>query len=223
LKPIWLEAFILWPKVFRRAWPWLIFTSVVAIGFDSVTELLRNLDDKTAVIIGLCSFIFTLFLEAFSTIIISQIVLDSFEKTHRSLNLAVKNNLKPVFIETTRTILPITFRFLLLIIPGLVEIIRLFFVAYIVQFDPAYKEGKVDALERSRAMVRGRFWSVSFWIILTTLLALAPSFLRKNFSLIHSPGFYFLFILVGMAVEGYVDTLIYLLYVQLSNQPNTAP
>jgi hypothetical protein len=209
---IWIEGFKLWPLVFKRAWPWLIFTALISIGFDSVLETLRKVDDRLALAIGLVSLVITLFLEAFSTIIISQIVLDARKKVASSLQEAVNVNLKPVFIETTRALVPILLKSLLLIIPGLIEAVRLFFVAYVVQFDDEYKTGKVDALERSRELVKGHVWQVTSVLIITFILTAGAGLFRSHLSFLSETLFYFLALAVGMATDAYADTVLYLLY-----------
>jgi len=66
----------------------------------------------------------------------------------------------PVTIESLRVVGKMAVGFLLLVIPFFTQMIRLYFVPYVVQLDPRYDAGEIDALEESSKLVKGRFWVV---------------------------------------------------------------
>jgi hypothetical protein len=98
--------------------------------------------------------------------------------------------LNQALIESVRSLARMLRWFPLFIIPGIVKFIRLTFVPYVVADDPVYHEGSVDALDRSEALVKRRFWLVLFALLLSTLLPALPSlvFQGENISLASRPG-----------------------------------
>lgn len=120
-------------------------------------------------------------------------------------------DLNQTLIEGIRSLSAVIFRIPLLILPAIVEIIRLFFVPHVVILDPAYRTGTVDALKRSRAYVKNAwalvvlaytsvfictviveaftqgqsgeawFWSKPFAFTLTTLLTLLLNLVYEVF------------------------------------------
>lgn len=46
---------------------------------------------------------------------------------------------------------------LFLIIPGIIQFIRLIFVSFVVTLDPEYDKGSIDALEKSKEIARGKW------------------------------------------------------------------
>ena len=212
---VWKEALALWFSVVQRGWIWLLFTGILSSFLDFFLEYVKRVDERLALVLGIFGFVFGLFIAAFSTIIISQIVKDIKNKRESPLMLALSDNLSPVFIETTRAVVPILLKFLLLVVPGIIEMVRLWFVAYIAQFDDDYKAGKVDALQRSRELVQGRFWEVTWILLLTTALSMVPALWRGGFSLGSQPVFYGLALSVCVFAEAYAETVVYLKYERL--------
>ena len=56
---------------------------------------------------------------------------------------------KFLLIEELRSYLPILVKSLLLLIPGMIEALKLYFVSYVVIFDEAYEKGELDALREA--------------------------------------------------------------------------
>lgn len=66
-------------------------------------------------------------------------------------------NFNQVLIEQVRAFAAILWRVPFLILPALIEYVRLSFVPFVVLFDPDYRQGRIDALTRSRQTIRGHF------------------------------------------------------------------
>lgn len=73
-----------------------------------------------------------------------------------------------LLIEGVRSMAAVLYRLPLAVIPGLVELVRLLFVPHVVLLEPNYREGRVDALKRSREAIRQK-WGL---ILLISLLSL---------------------------------------------------
>ena len=104
---IWIEGLFYVPRVLKRGFLWFTLVLLFGILGDYLQGLLRRIDDRVAVPIGLVSLVIYLFLGAFGTIIINQIVIDIKTSSKNSLWGALKKNIKYVFIETTRALVPI--------------------------------------------------------------------------------------------------------------------
>lgn len=78
-----------------------------------------------------------------------------FNKRLRSPLASILRHFKQVFAECLRCVLPILLKTLLFIIPGIIEYIRLAFVAPIVLFSKEYDAGNEDALDSSRKWTFG--------------------------------------------------------------------
>jgi fumarate reductase subunit C len=62
---------------------------------------------------------------------------------------------KPLTIENLRALAKMLLWSLLLLLPGLYQLIKLSFVSFVVLFDPKYHSGQVDALAESGRLTRG--------------------------------------------------------------------
>lgn len=88
----------------------------------------------------------------------------------------VTRHLNQLLIEQLRGVAAVIWRIPLLILPALFEFVRLLLIPFVVIFDRRYSEGKIDALQTSRELARGR------WLLLAlTLLvhALASHFIEE--------------------------------------------
>lgn len=157
----------------------------------------------------------SLILSLFGVIIVNQIVFDLKHKKSGSLAKAVKVNLKYIFIETTRAFVPIILKSFLLLIPGLLEAVRLYWVPYVVQFDRDYKEGKVDALEKSRQLTKGHLAAIILIVILTAVISLAPHFWLRSIGFLRSPYLFSLAFFTAISLELYSDIVLFGLYDRL--------
>lgn len=64
---------------------------------------------------------------------------------------------------------------LLFLLPGLIQFFRLVFVPFIVCFDPEYQMGRIDALEKSRALSKGKLIPLAG--LFTLFILLIPALL----------------------------------------------
>lgn len=84
--------------------------------------------------------------------------------------------LNALLIEQTRVFAVILWRLPFFFVLSPIEYIRLSLVPYVVVLEPQYREGKIDALDASRRLARGR------WILLGSLLLaslLVPILLKQ--------------------------------------------
>jgi hypothetical protein len=75
---------------------------------------------------------------------------------------------------------------LLLFLPGFYKYCRLIFVPYITLFARPYREGKIDALELSTALTRGRFLRLAVLLIATILLQMGLEFAPQMIEALHT-------------------------------------
>jgi hypothetical protein len=154
----WKEAFKLWPEAFRRAWVWSFLVAIVDIGVSAGLGVVRDMDPRLEVPGAILGVLLPLALSFFVIPIMNQIIANTRDHTRVDVMTAFNKHFKHITIENFRAMLAIALKMLLLIVPGLVEILRLVFINYVVQFDPDYQKGNVDALAKSRGLIRGRFW-----------------------------------------------------------------
>jgi hypothetical protein len=146
----------IWPKVVRRAWVWIFLSLIFNLMMIVLGQLFPK-DESLLFFSGvLLIFSLTLLYSTLGVIIVNQVASDVEKKEKTPLLSSLQTNFKFAMIESLRALAPIMVRWLLLIIPGIIESVRLYWLIYVVQFDEGYKKGEVDALERSRALVKGR-------------------------------------------------------------------
>lgn len=160
----------------------------------------------------------SLFFSIIGVIVINQATHDIVTARKTSLTDALQVNFKYVMIESLRAFLPVILRFCLFIIPGLIESVRLYWITYVVQFDPQYKLGQVDALAESRNLVKGQFWKAALILIFVAALSMLPrlgagSTVGFNGMLLLSM---LIFISVGLEVLG--DIILYHFYWKLKGR-----
>jgi len=212
---LWQQSLSLLPRAFKKAWWWLLFSMILEEAFGVWIKDLSRGDERLYVIGGMFTLLLQLILGAFGIIIINQIIFDIRSGRESNVVEDLKKNLKFVFIESTRALLPVLLKSLLLIIPGVIEGIRLYFVPYIAQFDEEYKRGHVDALERSRALIRGRFWMVTGVLIITLILSMVPRLYLETIEFSNRPGFYALVFFTCMVLELFGDIALFMTYIRL--------
>ncbi|NJL23902.1 MAG: hypothetical protein HC902_01075 [Calothrix sp. SM1_5_4] len=101
---------------------------------------------------------------------------------------------------------------LLLILPGVVRFCRLIFVPYITLFSRSYREGKVDALEFSSAMSRGRLLKIFLIVLGTTLLQLSLELLPQEVVALPLFPFRVAFQLLSFGLSIWMYSFFYLLF-----------
>ena len=88
----------------------------------------------------------------------------------RSIPQHLRKHFVQVVIEMSRVIGWSMIGYVFLILPGLILQIWYYFVPYIVQFDPAYERGEVDALAQSKKLYKGRGWRLGFKVAAVSIL-----------------------------------------------------
>jgi len=211
----WGEGATLWKKTWKRATPWLLFAGITEEILNYWVEALQKLDERFMVAGLLFTIGLQLLISGIGVILINQIAFDARHGKHNGLLATLKANIKYVFIETTRALLPIILKLFLFIIPGLIEMARLYFVPFVVQFDGEYKEGKVDALERSRALSKGSLTPVILILLLANILSILPRLGLMRVELSKQPGIYIGWFLLAAIFELYGDLVIFTTYERL--------
>ena len=81
----------------------------------------------------------------------------------------ISSRFNQLLIEQVRGLASVIWRMPLLLVPAIVQYVRLAFVPYIVALDRAYLRGEVDALQMSRRLSRGHFFLLSITLIITSI------------------------------------------------------
>ncbi len=212
----WGEALNLWPQALKRAWPWIASFIIIEEALSYEIGLLREMDDRFLIFGMLFTLGLQLLLSAVGITIVNGILKDTKNNLRTSVLQTLKDNFKFVLIESTRALLPVMVRLVMFIVPGLIESVRLYFIPYIVQFDPLYKTGQIDALEQSRKLTRGRLvWALGI-LILTFALSMIPRFGLYSVSLLKTPAVYALMIALSVSLELYGDIVLFCTYERLA-------
>jgi hypothetical protein len=103
-----------------------------------------------------------------------KVPLFTFLKKHTELGL----------IESLRAFFQSVLWGFLFILPGLVKMIRYQFVIYVVASSKKYESGQLDALQASENLTKGRFWSLTFLVLLLATITFSTS---TSQSLMHAP------------------------------------
>jgi hypothetical protein len=195
-----------------------LFATAAEVGLNLCVERIRDLDERFYIIAAIFAFAFQLFLSALGVVIINQMIMDKFSGTLTSIREGLEKNLKYVFIESTRAILPISLKLLFFIVPGIIEAIRLYFVPYVAQFDKEYKEGKIDALKHSRKLVKGHLGHLTVILLFTLLLSMVPSFYLESLSPLTRPLSFTVVFFLCMALDLYGDIVLFISYLRLEEE-----
>ena len=212
---VWIRSAKLWAPVLKRAWGWLLFSMIVEESFTYAVGSISKSDERTYIVGGILALFLQLILSAVGIVIINQMVWDDLKQMRSKVFESLNRNLKYVFIESTRALLPVLLKSLLLVIPGFIEGIRLYFVPYIAQFDQAYKKGQVDALQRSRALVNQRFFPVMGVLAVTFILSIVPRLYLESIDISTKPVYYIFIFAFCLSVELYGDIVLFFTYIRL--------
>jgi len=218
-KNVWIQAAALLLRAFKRLWPWFIFSQGLNLYASSLMNNLKN-ESENVVIGGAAAIVVVqLVLAILGMVIVNQVLDDIHSNKSRSnLIASFKVNLKYLFINYARAILRILVGFILLIVPGCIWWVQLTFVPYVVLFDPEFKSGAVDALEKSKTLVRGRFWRVTGVLILCLILSMVPEFWCGSLKPLEAPLVFSVAFIIGMGCELYGDVALYCLYRKISER-----
>jgi hypothetical protein len=170
----------------RRSWRALLALTIIHVGIDQYSALASRVIQERGreeigllVFTSLVQFILDLLWSGAWLLVVSRAA-DTVASLTRNAGDPEAPEAQPSFvpsfmqdypqvlIEGIRVLAAMIFRLPFLVIPALIEYVRLVFVPYVVLFDSAYKRGEVDALKQSRRLVRGRF------VFLSTLVSIQP-------------------------------------------------
>lgn len=165
-------------RVFALGWSRLILLHLLQAGvsqfFGYATELLRQMGREDLMIIALLALselAFTLLWSAAWVLAVSEIA-DSIVGGHSKVrsSRAFFLTFNQIVIEQVRALASILWRTPLLVIPAVIQYVRLTFVPFVVMFDRAYDRGRVDALKQSQVLSRGHFTLLTIVIFAGLLL-----------------------------------------------------
>ena len=101
---------------------------------------------------------------------------------------------------------------LLLILPGVYRYAQLIFVSWITLFSKEYRSGKIDALELSKRLVKGRMVRIFVVLTVTTALELLCDYIPEMAGGFHGYFSRITFAFLSMLVAVWGFSLIYLLF-----------
>jgi hypothetical protein len=209
----------IWPKVVRRAWVWILLSLIFNLMMIVLGQLFPK-DESLLFFSGvLLIFSLTLLYSTLGVIIVNQVASDVEKKEKTPLLSSLQTNFKFAMIESLRALAPIMVRWLLLIIPGIIESVRLYWLIYVVQFDEGYKKGEVDALERSRALVKGRVLKAMGVLLFVFALGMLPRLMGREDMLLTSPLRLAAVIFASVSLEVFGDIVLYRYYLRLTHGP----
>ncbi len=202
----------LFGPIFRRLWPWLVFSvgirELVLFYLGIVTDPQNDTDRILVALISMC---LQVGLAVMTGVFVMIAARDEVTGRKTSLWHEFQQKLKLLTVESLRTILPILLKSLLLVIPGILEYLRLSMILFIVMLDPEYQAGKVDALERSRTLTRGRIMFVLIFMLVTAALELPASWLQSQ-KLLAQPFYYCPLFLLSVLGTCYSNVVYYCVY-----------
>ncbi|MBK9294019.1 MAG: hypothetical protein IPM57_06175 [Oligoflexia bacterium] len=199
----------LWPKVFMRVLPWAFIHLLIQTFLTIAQQFIPQKESLFMLSWILFVFGVTLFFSVVGVIVINQATHDIITLKKTPLLKSLEDNFKYVMIESFRAFLPVMLKTLLLVIPGIIETVRLYWITYVVQFDEKYKQGQVDALEQSRKLVKGSFIKTALILIFVGFLSMLPRFGSSSSTNVFLLSF-IIFISVGLEVFG--DIILYHFY-----------
>src|ERR1700677_1472013 len=118
LSKIWTQSLTLWLPVLKKAWGWLLFSMLIEEAFTYWIGSMSRSDERLYIIGAVMALFFQLILSAIGIVIVNQMVFDVMTNKKMGIFESLQKNLKYVFIESTRAILPVLLKALLFIIPG---------------------------------------------------------------------------------------------------------
>lgn len=168
-------AFLLKPVLFRGTATIILLQIIAALasqlfGYMTLEIQQTGRENLSAIaVLAISELTFTLIWSTIWLIAVCEIA-DSVLNSRAANSIEkIKTNFNQVLVEQTRSMASVLWRTPLLIVPALIQYIRLSFVPLIVLLSTEYNAGREDALKKSAQMSRGRFWLLTF-IVLGTLL-----------------------------------------------------
>lgn len=209
---LWGNSFKYFSPCLKALWPWFVFVYGSQELFNFLTVQSLGTDDNGRIAGLVLNLILVLVLQLLSTIVVLQTVKSTVHGLDIKLVEQIKKHLKYVIIEFWRSLLSIVLWSLLLLIPGIIQALKLYFVTFVVQFDENYQKGQVDALEKSRELMGISFFSSAALIIAVGIIAMAGHLTLDYFSITESPFGYFGGALLAIFTNLYSYIFGYLLY-----------
>ncbi len=144
-------------EVWVRGWKLIVTLSVLAEGVEWISlRLLSSSGPTQQVFQGLWS----LAVESLFLLIVPKIYHDWLQgRPYAPVWPHVKKHAEPFTIESLRVLGRLVVGLLLLILPFFIRMIQYYFVVFVVQFNSRYEKGELDALDASKQLVQGRWWS----------------------------------------------------------------
>ncbi|MES2965076.1 MAG: hypothetical protein V4760_14420 [Bdellovibrionota bacterium] len=176
------DVFVLLPRVLERAWIPVAFVHLARAltrEYFTYTATLIQARGREELALLASAIALQFLIEMAWSAAWAFIVIDAVRRATGSTAPSAREllvRLNRLLIEGVRAIAAILYRVPWLLVPGLVEFVRLMFVPHVVLLDQDYEAGRVDALERSRELTRGRWTMLIFSAAL--LLALDTSIER---------------------------------------------
>lgn len=212
-------SFKKFPLVWGRSWKVMVPLVVIFKFTEATLERMANVDGyEDVIVLRVMLLLLGLLWTAACVLIIPVYSYDIVKKRPTRLwnHTCVHSN--QLIIESLRSFSSALLWSYLLVIPGIVRSIRLYFVPFVVQFDDDYFRGKKDALKESNGIIKGKTWLVIFYLIFLLLLSSPASILGSFFSSLENPiyfGFISLFVLMTEIISNTALLRFYLILKRL--------
>ncbi len=211
-----IKTLEIWTQVYRRAWIWVAACAAFDVAMAFFSHVVPREESFLFVTVLLAIFGVTLIFNTVGVIVVNQVAYDFEQKTSQPLFGSIGKNFNQSMIESLRALSPIVLKSLLLIVPGIVEAIKLYWLVYIVQFDKDYQSGNVDALVRSRELVSGRFFKTVVLLLFVLGLGMFPGLIEKEDMFSHPLRLAF-YVALTVAFEILGDVILYRFYMRVQN------
>ncbi len=113
---------------------------------------------------------FELFLTFLWSALWTLVICSAILTPHEWESAPLRSRFNQLMVEQVRSLAAVIWRLPLLIVPALVEYVRLAFVPFVVTLDRAYLRGDADALQASRELSRGHFWLLTMTLVVSAIL-----------------------------------------------------
>ena len=172
------HSFELLPRVLKEVAPALLPISAIIWGLEFYVSYLNKarFDNpygssmKLMIFVGIFGVLFQCFASVFASLFVAR-------STQRQMKNGVGESpwkfvvkhFHQCLIEYVRAFISVGIFSMLLIIPGIIRWVQLFFVTLVSAFDPDYQQGKKDVLQESSRLVRGA-WIPLFLLVVFTMI-----------------------------------------------------
>lgn len=130
-----------------------------------------------------------------------------------------------LIVEGIRSMAAVIWRLPFAIIPGLIELLRLIFVPHVVLLEPSYRRGDVDALSRSRQVLRRQWGLVLAVSLLSLILTQSAELISQGSSqdayFWQAPGRFCIQTLVTLAITLISEVYLIAVFLRVNSRVNT--